>query len=302
MLQPPFLKPGDKVAIAATARKVSPEEMSHAIALFQSWQLEVVIPDEIYFEQNQFAGNDITRARVFQEMLDSEQIKAIFCARGGYGTVRLIDQLDFRKFVQQPKWIVGYSDITVLHSHIQQCYGICTLHGPMPINFLPEKRDETSIEYLKHCLFGGVKDITAAAHPLNRPGKAEGELVGGNLSVIYSVLGSKSAIDTDAKILFLEDLDEYLYHIDRMMMNLKRNRLLNNLSALIVGGMSDMKDNAIPFGKQAEEIIAEHVQEFDYPLCFGFPAGHEPRNLSLIMGATYTLEVTKNISTLKLVS
>lgn len=302
MLLPPFLKPGDKVAIAATARKVTPDEMSHACALFRSWEIDVVIPDELYGSYNQFAGSDYTRTRMLQQLLNDTDIKAIFCARGGYGTVRIIDQLDFRLFAQQPKWIVGFSDITVLHAHIHRCLGIGTLHAPMPINCLPDKLDSESMQYLHDTLFGDNENIVAAGHTLNRTGTAEGILTGGNLSVLYSLAGSRSMPDTRDTILFLEDLDEYLYHIDRMMMNLKRNGLLDNLRGLIIGGMSDMKDNAVPFGKTAEEIIAEHVEEYEYPVCYQFPAGHEKRNLALILGASYKLDVAKNMSTLKLVS
>ncbi|MFN4973200.1 MAG: LD-carboxypeptidase [Bacteroidota bacterium] len=302
MLQPPYLKPGDKVAIAATARKVTEHEMSYAVALLRSWKLEVIIPHELYDSENQFAGSDYTRTRVLQKLLDSEEIKAIFCARGGYGTVRIIDQLDFRKFVQVPKWVIGFSDITALHAHIHNCLGICSMHAPMPINCLPDKLDSESMHYLHNTLFGGAEAILSKANALNREGAAEGELIGGNLSVLYSLVGSRSMPDCRDKILFLEDLDEYLYHIDRMLVNLKRNGILSHLRGLVVGGMSDMKDNTIPFGKTAEEIIAEHTHEFDYPVCYGFPAGHEKRNLALIMGAAYTLDVAKNMSTLKLVS
>lgn len=297
----PFLQPGDTIGIAATARKISKEEIAPAVGIFESWGLRVKLSSTLFETDHQFAGDDATRARGFQELLDDASVKAIICARGGYGTVRMIDQLDFSRFTQHPKWIIGYSDITVLHTHIHQQFHIPTIHGTMPINMQPEKADEESIELLKYILFGSPLKIKTPAHPLNRTGEASGILVGGNLSVIYSTTGSVSDIDTNGKILFLEDLDEYLYHIDRMMMNLKRSGKLSHLKALVVGGMSDMKDNTVPYGKNAEEIIFEHVAEYHYPVCFGFPAGHQLKNLPLMVGGEYQLRIGENQTMLDLI-
>lgn len=292
------LKEGDRVAIAATARKVSPQEMEPAINLLKHWGLEVVIPEGLYAEDHQMAGTDEHRAALLQSLIDDNDIRAILCARGGYGTVRILDYLNLTALEQHPKWIIGYSDVTALHSHVHNLLGMETLHATMPINIPP---DATAVPYpatdsLKQALSAGsCKYNIQCPSTLLRPGKAEGVVVGGNLSVLYSIVGSQSDIDTAGKILFIEDLDEYLYHIDRMMMCLKRSGKLDNLSALIVGGMSDMHDNAIPFGKTAEEIIWDAVKEYDYPVCMGMPFGHiGMENRALILGRQTTLNITPN--------
>lgn len=294
MIQPPFLKAGDRVAIAAPARKVSREELAPAVKLFQSWGLEVVLPEHLFDEENQFAGSDATRAALMQQLLDDHAIRAIFCARGGYGTVRIIDRLDFSQFAQSPKWVVGYSDITVLHSHIHRHLGIETLHATMPINIPQDALSHPvpATETMRQQLFGESMTYHSKAHKLNRAGTAEGLLVGGNLSMLYSLCGSASDLDTEGKILFIEDLDEYLYHIDRMMMNLKRNGRLARLAGLVVGQMSDMHDNTIPFGRTAEEIVRDAVAEYAYPVCFDFPSGHNgTENLALKLGHPTRLTV-----------
>lgn len=282
MQQPKFLQKGDTVGIVSTARKITKEELQPALKLLQSWGLNYVLGNTIGAEDHQFAGTDETRAKDFQKMLDDPTVKAIWCARGGYGTVRIIDALDFTYFRKNPKWIVGYSDITVLHSHLHKL-GVESLHAQMPLDI--EKKSEATSVTLRRALFGEDYKIEfSASHPLNRRGKAEGLLVGGNLSILYSLCGSPSALNTKGKILFLEDLDEYLYHVDRMMQNLKRNGMLDHLAGLLIGGMSDMNDNTIPFGKTAEEIIWETVKEFDYPVYFGCPAGHVEDNQALFFG------------------
>jgi len=291
MITPPFLKPGDTIAIAAPARKISPEELLPAIRTFESWGLTVFLPSNIYAEFNQFAGTDEQRIADLQSLLDDDNIKAIICARGGYGTGKTIDKLDFSRFRSAPKWIIGYSDITILHSHVQQNLGIETLHATMPINFKNGNAGtEESIAGLRKCIFGEIPEYYIPSDPLNRPGTAQGVLTGGNLSILYSQLGTPSDIDTDGKVLFIEDIDEYLYHIDRMMITLKRNGKLDSLTGLIAGGFTDMRDNEVPFGKTAKEIILECVNEYDYPLIFDFPAGHQSLNLPLIMGREVTIE------------
>jgi len=291
MIQPEFLQKNDTVAIVSTARKISLEDIKPAIDLLESWGLNVVIGKTIGFEENQFAGNDTQRTTDFQQMLNNPKIKAIWCARGGYGTVRIIDNLDFTEFKKHPKWIVGYSDITVLHSHIHNL-GFETLHATMPLDVA--KTHKESLTSLKNSLFGENNIYEIKSSEENKIGKGSGELVGGNLSILYSLLGSESNIKTDGKILFIEDLDEYLYHIDRMMMNLKRNGYFNNLKGLIVGGMSGMHDNAIPFGKNAKEIILDTVSEFDFPVAFDFPAGHISDNRALVLGRKVNLTVNKD--------
>jgi muramoyltetrapeptide carboxypeptidase len=223
-----------------------------------------------------------------QQMLDNPEVKAIIAARGGYGSVWVIDKLDFTKFCNNPKWFAGFSDITVFHSHIHKHFAIETLHSTMPINF---GKDSESTELLRKALFGELKEYHVDTHSSNRKGKSSGILCGGNLSVLYSLASTPSDINTSGKILFLEDLDEYLYHIDRMMMQLKRSGKLENLNGLILGGFSEIKDNAIPFGKTAEQIILDAVQEYNYPVCFGFPAGHGAKNFPLYLGRNAELSV-----------
>lgn len=294
MISPNFLKQGDTVGIAATARKISSIELNPAIEKIQEWGLNVVMAANIDKADNQFAGNDKIRVKAFQKMLDDDKISAILCGRGGYGTIRIIEQLDFSKFQKNPKWIIGYSDVTVLHTYIHQKLGIETLHATMPINFSFTGKDTVSTDSLKRVLFGESPFYdNIPLHDNNVLGKAEGILVGGNLSILYSITGSSFDLDTDGKILFIEDLDEYLYHIDRMMWNLKVSGKLNNLKGLIVGGLTNMNDNLVPFGKEACEIIREAVAEYKYPVCFDFPAGHKDPNMALIFGRKILLEVEK---------
>jgi len=288
MIQPSYLQKNDTVAIVSTARKISLEQIKPAIDLLKKWGLKVVVGKTIGFEENQFAGSDHQRTQDFQQMLNNPQIKAIWCARGGYGTVRIIDDLDFTEFKKRPKWIAGYSDITVLHNQIHNL-GIETLHATMPLDIA--KSTEETLASLRKSLFGESLIYEVNSSKENKIGTNSGELIGGNLSILYSLLGSESSINTNGKILFIEDLDEYLYHIDRMLLNLKRNGYLENLKGLIVGGMSDMHDNEIPFGKNAKEIILDVVSEFDFPVIFDFPAGHLTDNRSLILGRKVNLEV-----------
>lgn len=294
MKTPPYLKKGDVVAIAATARKITKTELEPSVAILKSWGLKVVFAPNLFKQFDQFAGKDAERAKGLQWALDSEDVKAVFVARGGYGTIRVIDAIDFRDFCKNPKWIIGYSDTTVLQSHLNTL-GIASIHGTMPFQFT---QNEEATESLRKLLFGEKQEYETQPYKLNRSGDSKGELVGGNLSILYALSGSDSDITTKNKILFIEDLDEYLYHIDRMMMQLKRSGKLKNLKGLIVGGMSDMKDNKIPFGKTAEEIILDAVKEYKYPVCFNFPAGHIHRNLALYIGKKVHLKVSKKGATL----
>lgn len=294
MITPPYLQKGDTVAILATARKHIVKSMQPTIDLLESWGLTVVIGKSIGLEENQLAGNDEQRAADLQEQLDNPNIKAIWCARGGYGTVRVVDLVDFTQFKKSPKWLVGFSDVTVLHNHLNTM-GYKSIHGIMPISLA--KASKEAVESLRLSLFGQPLQYAIDPHPMNRLGKATGEVVGGNLSILYSVLGSPSAIDCKDKILYIEDLDEYLYHVDRMMMNLKRNGCLESLKGIIVGSMTDMKDNDIPWGKNALEIVQDVTKQYNIPIVFNFPAGHIHDNRALILGATATIEVTENCST-----
>ena len=289
MIRPPFLKKGDTVGITCPARFITTEEIQLAIDTLKSWGLTILLGETLGKKDNQYGGTDAERRADFQRMLNNPDVKAIIAARGGYGTVRIMDDLDFRAFMDKPKWIVGFSDITYIHTQLGCNIGVESLHAIMPITF-PVNTAE-AIQSLKGALFGETLEYTFPAHELNRNGYMQGEIVGGNLSILYSNLGTKTILDTNKKILLLEDLDEYLYHIDRMMMAMKRAGKLQNLAGLVVGGLSDMKDNTIPFGKTAEEIIAEHVAEYDYPVCFNFPCGHISDNRAVFMGKQAKVEV-----------
>jgi muramoyltetrapeptide carboxypeptidase len=296
MIIPPFLKAGDTVALVCTARKFFPEDAKPAIDLLESWGLNVKLGTTIGLDNFQLGGTDSERAADFQAQLDDENVKAIWCARGGYGTVRIIDSLDFTNFKQHPKWIMGFSDVTVLHSQLN-VERVASLHSIMPFT-VPTAPEEVK-ETLRQALFGETISYVIPSKSYDVNGTASGELVGGNISILYSLLGSKSAIDTKDKILFIEDLDEYLYHIDRMMYNLKRNGYLDNVKGIIVGSMTDMHDNEIPFGQNEVQIITEIAKENRIPIAFQFPAGHQSDNRTLIFGQQVVFEVNEKEIKLK---
>jgi muramoyltetrapeptide carboxypeptidase len=287
---PPYLKKGDTVAIVCTARKFFPEEAKPAIDLLESWGLKVKLGKTIGLDSCQLGGTDTERAADFQDQLDNDNIKAIWCARGGYGTVRIIDMIDFSKFKKHPKWVMGFSDVTVLHSHINTL-NVATLHSIMP--FTVPKAPEPVKETFKNALFGIKNSYTIPSKSYDKKGVAKGELVGGNLSIIYSLLGSKSSIDTKDKILFIEDLDEYLYHVDRMLQNMKRNDYFKNVKGIIVGSMRDMHDNEIPFGQNEVQLITEISKELNIPIAFEFCAGHQKDNRTLVLGSQVVFEVNE---------
>ncbi len=292
---PSSLQKGDTIAIVATARKNIDDNLKPAIDLVHSWGLEVVIGNSIGLDNNQLAGTDEQRAADFQAQLDNPNIKAIWCVRGGYGTVRIIDLVDFTKFKQNPKWIVGFSDVTVIHSYLNKL-NIASIHAVMPVTVA--KATPSAIESLRKSLFGESLNYELSCDPDNRLGKAKGEIVGGNLSILYSLMGSNAQIDCKGKILFLEDLDEYLYHIDRMLMSLKRCGCFDNLNGLIVGSMTKMKDNDIPWGKNANQIIADITKGYTFPILYNFPAGHIHDNNALIFGKQVSLELNNQTSKL----
>ncbi len=289
MKQIPFLRQGSKIGIVAPARKVVPEEMQFAINWLKEQGLEPVYDDRLFAEHHIFAGDDDFRAAVFQEYLDNEQIVAIWFARGGYGSIRIIDQLDFTKFLQHPKWLIGFSDTTVIHGKLNRL-GVPSLHASMPF-FFANKTQEAK-QSLLDALLGKPLHYVFPAHKMNRIGQMEGEIVGGNLSVLHSMIGSNTFPDVEGKILFIEEVDEYIYHIDRMMHALKRAGKLEHLKGLIVGGLTQIHDNPDPFGMSVEEVIAEAVSAYDYPVCFGFPAGHFDDNRALFFGQKAKVEVT----------
>jgi muramoyltetrapeptide carboxypeptidase len=290
-IQPPYLAAGDAVALISTARKIDPAQVKPAIDLLQSWGLKVVLGKNLLSDYHQFAGIDTQRASDLQEALNDKNIKAILCFRGGYGSVRLLDKVDFSPLRNHPKWLMGYSDVTALH-HVWHNEGVMSIHGTMPVNF--EANTAEALASLKNALFGKTNKYSFEAHPLNRKGAVNAPVIGGNLSMVYSMSGTIHDIDTTGKILVLEDLDEYLYHIDRMMWNLKLSGKLTKLAGLIIGGFTDMKDNTIPFGQTAYEIIAEAVADFSYPVCFDFPFGHVADNRTLVFGKTAQLNISSN--------
>ena len=289
-MRPNLIQKGDTIGILALACKVNFEILKPAIKLMEKiWGLKVILGESLASEYHQFAGDDTVRANDFQIMLDNPEIKAIFSARGGYGSSRLLDSIDFTAFQKQPKWVVGFSDITAVHCHIHTLH-IESLHATMPKLFLQEGGEE-SLESLRKILFGEEANYKIEPHKLNRLGVGEGQIIGGNLAILTHIIGSKSDINYDGKILFLEDVNEYLYNIDRMMIQLKRNGKLQNLAGLIVGSFSDCQDNQVPFGKTAYEIIEEAVADYDFPVCYGFPVGHEVDNWAMPCGREVSLSV-----------
>ena len=292
MITPLPLQKGQKVAIVAPAKSIGEHDVDKAVEIFTAWGLEVVLGRYLFSSFHQFAGKDHQRAADLQKAINDPQIKAVFCVRGGYGTARIIERLDFNPLRKSPKWVVGFSDVTVMLSQLYNL-GMESIHGIMPALFAREGTDR-SIESLRKILFGLEDTYFVNPHPLNRPGTAEGRLTGGNLSILCHSIGTDADLVTDGTILFLEDVDEHLYRIDRMLVQLKQAGRLENLSGLIVGHFTDMKDEKdVPFGKSAVEIILEHVSEYGYPVCFGFPAGHHPHNLALPISRHCTLNVDK---------
>lgn len=287
-MKPPYLQIGQKVAIVAPAKSINREEIKMAVSIFESWGLEVVLGKHLFKTYHQFAGTDAERAQDFQEMLNNPEIRAIICARGGYGTTRIIDRLDFTAFLQKPKWIVGFSDVTVLHCHLHN-FNVETIHGVMPLLF--PKQTEISIESLRCALFGKPLKVNSVLSVLNKKGNTKGVVVGGNLTLFANAIGTSSEIDTKGKILFLEEVNEYLYHIDRMMVQLKRANKLDNLAGLIIGQFSGVKDNDVFFGQTVYEIVNDLTKEFDYPVCYNFPIGHEKHNMTVICNREARLSV-----------
>lgn len=286
---PPYLKKDDTILIIGTARARNKETVQPAIDILKSWGLNVELGKNLFKVHHQFAGTDKERAEDLQWAINHKTAKAVLIAGGGYGTLRIIDNVKFKPLLKFPKCFVGYSDTTVIQSRLAKL-GIASIHGTMAFQFA---KNEAATLSVKKLLFGEKVNYNIEKHTLNRTGKAQGEVIGGNLSLIYALSGSVDDLNTKNKILFIEDLDEQLYHIDRMMLQLKRSGKLKHLKALIVGGMTEMKDNTIPYGKTAEEIIFDTVKEYNYPLCFNFPAGHIEKNMGLYFGKKAKLEVTK---------
>jgi len=299
MITPPFLHRGDTIGIPAPSGCLTEAEIMPGIELIRSWGLHVVTGRYIFKRRNSFAGTDAQRAADFQSMLDDPRIHTILCARGGYGAIRIMPRLSFEKFLRHPKWIAGCSDITVLHAYLQQKLGIESLHSAMPRFVPPEEPDLASMDSLRAALFGEVRQYSIQPGRYNLHGSARGVLVGGNLSVIYSLAGTDIEPDTAGKILFLEDIGEYLYHIDRMVMNLAWRGRFKDVKGLVVGYMNGMKVSASGFRKPAYAIIREAVAGLGIPVMFGFPAGHLRPNMSLILGREVELTVSSNQSVIR---
>ena len=292
----PPLKKGDTIAVISTARKVSFQEIEFGVTWLENLGFTVVLGKSIGAAHHQFAGTDALRAADLQAMINTPEVKAIWCARGGYGTVRIIDLIDFSALQKHPKWIIGYSDITVLHSHLQRLQ-IASIHAVMAFDV--QKSSVEAQQTLQHALLGKSNTIQFPSTRENKPGQASGVAVGGNLSILYSLCGSASAIDTRGKILFIEDLDEYLYHIDRMLQNLDRNGLFKNLAGLVVGAMTSMHDNAIPFGKTVQQMILDITSTYNYPVVFQAPFGHVSDNRAVIFGKELSLQADESTVIIK---
>jgi muramoyltetrapeptide carboxypeptidase len=297
---PPYLQKGDTVALVCPAGFMPVEKLSECIrVLNENWGFTTKVGTTIGRQHHYFSGTDEERIEDFQHMLDDDNVKAILCARGGYGLSRIIDKIDFTRFTENPKWIIGFSDVTILHSHIYRNYNIATLHGPMANAFNEDGFKNEFVHSLRYALEGRKIKYLAKQHEFNRKGEGIGELVGGNLALLAHLVGTDSDLKTKGRILFIEDVCEYLYNIDRMMYQLKRSGKLDKLAGLIVGGFTDMKDTETPFGQTAYEIIRDAVAEYHYPVCFDFPVSHGKENYALKIGVGYKLKVGKNKVTLE---
>ena len=289
---PPYLKKGDTIGITCPAGYMAKDKAQTCIDTLQQWGFEVMVGKTLGSNStNYFSGTDEERLNELQALLDDDSIRAILCGRGGYGVGRIIDQLDFARFKKKPKWIIGFSDITVLHAHIYASFKIASLHSPMAAAFNGDGYKNEFIGSLHKAIIGKKANFKCAAHPFNKQGTASGELVGGNLTLLTHLIGTPSDIKTPNKILFIEDIGELIYGADRMLYQLKRSGKLQGLAALIVGRFTDMKDTDRPFGKSIEEVISDVVKEYNYPVCFNFPVSHEKENYALKVGGTYDLKI-----------
>jgi muramoyltetrapeptide carboxypeptidase len=296
---PPYLKKGDTIGIVCPAGFMPFEKAETCINVLKTWGYKVKVGKTLGSQFNYFSATDEERLSDLQQMLDDDLVQAILCGRGGYGTGRIIDQINFKKFRKKPKWIIGYSDITVLHSHLYSRFNIASIHAPMAAAFNDEEYKNEYIQSLKKAIIGKKANYKCQIHPYNKTGEATGELFGGNLSLIAHLIGTPSDINTKGKILFLEDIGEYLYNVDRMMYQLMRSGKLSNLSALVIGGFSEMKDTTVPYGQQVYDILNDVVKQYSYPVCFNFPVSHEKENYALKVGVEYTLKVTNKRVELK---
>lgn len=288
---PPYLSKGDAIGIVCPAGYMSFEKVEACINTLRHWSFEVKVGKTVGSKFNYFSGTDEERLEDLQQMLDDDSVKAVLCARGGYGLTRIIDKISFKQFRKHPKWLIGYSDVTVLHAHVYRQYRIASLHSPMAGAFNHGVYNNEYLQSVHDALVGKRMKYAAAPHDFNRPGRAKGTLVGGNLALLAHVTGTPSDVKTKNKILFLEDVGEYVYNVDRMMHQLKRSGKLDDLAGLIIGSFTEMKDTAVPFGKNVYEVIYDAVKEYDYPVCFGFPVGHVSENYALKIGVKHSLRI-----------
>jgi muramoyltetrapeptide carboxypeptidase len=292
---PAYLKQGDTIGVTCPAGFMAREKIEASIDVFHEWGFKTKIGRTVYSESlTYFSATDQERLEDLQEMLDDEEVKAIFCARGGYGIGRIIDRIEFKKFKKNPKWIIGYSDVTILHAHIYSNFEIATLHAPMASAFADGQDHNEFVKSIRQALVGRKIKYQCEPHPFNHRGEAVGELVGGNLSLLCHLIGTPSEPGTKGRILFLEDVGEYLYHIDRMFFQLKRSGKLDKLAGLIIGRFTESKDTERPFGKEVTDLIHDLTREFRFPVCFGFPVGHVRENYALKTGIGYKLRVSKS--------
>ncbi len=296
---PPYLKPGDTIGMLCPSGYMPYEKVVTAIETLTGWGFHISPGKTLGHQFNYFSGTDEERLNDLQQMMDDENIKAIFCARGGYGMGRIIDKLSFKKFKKNSKWIIGYSDITVIQTHIFSKYKIASLHAPMATAFNDGENKNQYIQSLHDALIGRKASYVSPGDDFNKKGKASGILVGGNLTLLAHLIGTSSEIKTKNKILFIEDVGEYIYNVDRMLYQLKRSGKLNSLKGLIVGKFTDSKDTSIPFGQSVNEVIRDVVKEFDYPVCFNFPVSHDKENYALKIGGEYKLSVSSTMAVLK---
>ncbi|MBL3654908.1 S66 peptidase family protein [Fulvivirga sediminis] len=291
-LRPPLLRAGDKIGIVSPSRMILPEQIDHAINVFQEWDLEVILSPQLYASEGYFAGADEIRRAEMQSCLDNPELKAVLCARGGYGMTRFIDDIDFSGIKNYPKWLVGFSDITAMHVALNN-NNIESIHGIMPAQFGYEGVSE-SVSSLKKILFEGSVKYSIKGSYRNRHGIAKAEVIGGNLSLLADSLGTATEVQAKGKIMLIEEIDEYLYKIDRMLTQLRRAGKFDDLAGVIVGDFSGVKDTTIPFGKNIKDLIGSHFESYSYPLCFDFPAGHEPYNLAIPFGRSLSFMVNEN--------
>jgi muramoyltetrapeptide carboxypeptidase len=296
---PAYLRKGDTIGIVCPSGFMPYEKAATCIETLTQWGYKVIVGKTLGSQFHYFSGTDAERLQDLQAMLDNKDLKAILCGRGGYGMSRVIDQLDFKQFKKHPKWLIGFSDITVLHAHVYHQFNIASLHAPMAAAFNDGEAEKPFVQSLRKALRGVAANYSCPSSRLNRDGKAEGRLVGGNLSLVAHLIGTASSFKTKGKILFLEDIGEYLYNIDRMMIQLKRAGMLDELAGLIIGGFTDIKDTTVPFGSDVLTVIHEHVKEYDYPVCFDFPVSHDKNNYALKIGVKHRLIVSKVKTVLK---